>query len=51
MIIQRQSVADFSQVDLDESLELLYLIKQLIQMGPALRINAKEFICLLLHCS
>ena len=35
-------MADFSQVDLDESPELLYLIKQLMRTDPALRINAKD---------
>ena len=35
-------MADFSQVDLNESPELLYLIKQLMRTDPALRINAKD---------
>ncbi|KAF8345965.1 hypothetical protein F5887DRAFT_964294 [Amanita rubescens] len=33
---------DFSQVDLDESPELLYLIKQLMRTDPTLRINAQD---------
>ena len=33
---------DFSQVDLDESPELLNLIKQLMWADPTLRINAQE---------
>jgi mitosis inhibitor protein kinase SWE1 len=33
---------DFSQVDLDESPELLHLIKQLMRTDPTLRINAQD---------